>query len=60
MNTLARNLRATAVTALLVIVSACASTRTQQAPGEVIDDSVITTKVKASLVEDPVTKARQI
>lgn len=60
MSVSARIVRATAVTALLVIVSACASTRTQQAPGEVIDDSVITTKVKASLVEDPVTKARQI
>ena len=60
MSTFSLKLRATAVAALIVIVSACASTRTQQAPGEVIDDSVITTKVKASLVEDPVTKARQI
>ena len=60
MNPIALKLRTAAVAVLLVIVSACASTRTQQAPGEVVDDSVITTKVKAALVEDPVTKARQI
>lgn len=50
------------VTILIAALStaACAETRTQQAPGEAIDDSVITTKIKASLVEDPTTKARQI
>lgn len=50
------------VTVLIAALSAaaCASTRTQQAPGEAIDDSVITTKIKASLVDDPTTKARQI
>lgn len=41
-------------------VGACASTRTQQSAGEVIDDSTLTAKVKAALIEDPVTKARQI
>jgi osmotically-inducible protein OsmY len=40
--------------------AACAPTRTQQAPGEYVDDSVLTTKVKAALVDDPITKARQI
>jgi hyperosmotically inducible protein len=50
------------VTVLIAALSAaaCAATRTQQAPGEAIDDSVITTKIKASLVDDPTTKARQI
>jgi len=38
----------------------CAPTRTQQAPGEVIDDSVITARVNSALVADPTTKARQI
>ena len=38
----------------------CAATETKRATGEVIDDSAITTKVKAALVEDPVTKAYQI
>jgi hyperosmotically inducible protein len=33
---------------------------TSSTMGETIDDSVITTKVKAALIGDPVTKARQI
>ena len=43
-----------------LVVAACSSTRTQQSAGEVVDDSTLTAKVKAALVEDPVTKARQI
>jgi hyperosmotically inducible protein len=43
-----------------IAVVGCAATRTQQAPGEVIDDSVITARVKSALVDDPTTKARQI
>jgi osmotically-inducible protein OsmY len=39
---------------------ACTSVPTQQAPAEVIDDGVVTAKVKAALIEDPVTKAHQI
>ena len=35
-------------------------TRTKESAGEYIDDSVITSKVKAALIADPVTKARQI
>ena len=47
---------------LLVAISlgACSATRTQQSAGEVVDDSVLTAKVKTALVEDPVTKARDI
>lgn len=48
----------------LVIVAfalgACSATRTQESAGEVIDDSVLTAKVKTALIEDPVTKAGQI
>jgi hyperosmotically inducible protein len=48
----------------LVIVAlalgACSATRTQQSAGEVVDDSVLTAKVKTALVEDPVTKAGDI
>ncbi|HEX5651202.1 MAG TPA: BON domain-containing protein [Steroidobacteraceae bacterium] len=48
----------------LVIVAlalgACSATRTQQSAGEVVDDSVLTAKVKTALIEDPVTKAGQI
>lgn len=39
---------------------ACSATRTQKSAGEQIDDSVLTGKVKAALIADPVTKARQI
>lgn len=48
------------MTAALLLGSACSATRTQQSAGEVIDDSVLTAKVKAELIEDPVTKAHQI
>ena len=51
----------TALIALaLALVSACSATRGEQSAGEHIDDAVITTKVKAALIEDPATKARQI
>jgi osmotically-inducible protein OsmY len=39
---------------------ACSSVPTQQPVGQAIDDGVVTAKVKAKLVEDPVTKAHQI
>jgi hyperosmotically inducible protein len=38
----------------------CASTSSQKGTGEYIDDAVITTKVKAALIENPLTKAYQI
>jgi hyperosmotically inducible protein len=53
---LKRALLAIALTAL----TACAATRTQQSAGEHIDDALVTAKVKAALIEDPATKARQI
>jgi hyperosmotically inducible protein len=49
-----------AITGALAMVGACSSTRTQQSAGEVIDDSVLTSKVKVALVDDPITKAGQI
>lgn len=44
----------------LASVAGCASTPTQQSTGEYIDDSVITTKVKTAILEDPVTKVLEI
>jgi len=41
-------------------VVGCASTETKQGTGEFIDDSVITTKVKAAIFDDPVTKVLEI
>jgi len=44
----------------LVSVVGCESTPKQEGTGEYIDDSVITTKVKTALFNDPVTKATEI
>lgn len=44
----------------LASVVGCAPTPTQQGTGEFVDDAIITTKVKAALVEDPITKALEI
>jgi len=44
----------------LLIGAGCTATRTQETAGEVIDDSVVTSKVKAALTDDETTKARDI
>jgi len=41
-------------------VAACSSTPKSESTGEYIDSAAITTKVKAQLIQDPVTKAGQI
>jgi len=38
----------------------CASTPTQESTGEYVDDSVITTKVKSAILEEPSLKSLQI
>ena len=45
---------------LMVAFVACASTSKQESTGEYVDDSVITTKVKAQLVGDDFLKSFQI
>jgi osmotically-inducible protein OsmY len=40
--------------------SGCAATRTRESSGEYIDDSAVTTKVKAAFVKDDAVKARNI
>lgn len=45
---------------MTLAMAACASTSTQKSPGEQVDDSVTTGRVKAALIADPVTKAHQI
>ena len=45
---------------MLITLVACASTRTHESTGEYVDDSVITTKVKALLAEDNFLKSFQI
>jgi hyperosmotically inducible protein len=55
-----KQLATAGVAVILLAVSACAATRTREAPGEVVDDSVVTTRVKSALIGDPITKAHQI
>jgi osmotically-inducible protein OsmY len=58
---LRRKAAALIVAALLgSTLAACTSTPTQQSAGQAIDDGVVTAKVKAALVQDPVTKAHEI
>lgn len=38
----------------------CAATPSHEATGQAFDDATITSKVKADLIEDPLTKAREI
>lgn len=45
---------------LMATFSACAATRTRESPGEYVDDSVITTKVKSLLAADDFLKSFQI
>jgi osmotically-inducible protein OsmY len=41
-------------------VGGCASTAQHQGTGEYIDDTVITTKVKAAIFDDPLTKVLEV
>ncbi|MBA3033537.1 MAG: BON domain-containing protein [Gammaproteobacteria bacterium] len=45
---------------MLVSVVGCASTSKQSGTGEYIDDSVITTKVKAAILDEPTLKVAEI
>ena len=45
---------------LITTLAACTATRTQSSAGEYVDDSVITTKVKAKLADDDFFKSFQI
>ncbi|HEX4025215.1 MAG TPA: BON domain-containing protein [Steroidobacteraceae bacterium] len=51
---------ALALAALAALAAGCASTPQRESTGQAIDDSAITAKVKAALVADPETKARDI
>jgi osmotically-inducible protein OsmY len=46
--------------ASLIAVAGCASTSTKEGTGEYIDDSVITTKVKAAIFNEPMLKSTEI
>ena len=52
MSTISGITRFIAVGLMVSFVAACAGSRTQESAGEYLDDSVITTKVKAKLLDD--------
>ena len=45
---------------LLVTVLGCAGTPTKEGTGEYVDDTVITTKVKAAMLNEPTLKSAEI
>ncbi len=45
---------------LFAFVAGCAGTYEKESTGEYVDDSVITTKVKAKIFDDPMLKVLQI
>ena len=45
---------------LTALMAGCAGTRTHESTGEYVDDSVITAKIKAEILDDPMLKVFQI
>ena len=45
---------------MLLTAAGCASTAKQEGTGEYVDDSVITTKVKAAIFDDPALSSAEI
>ena len=60
MKTLTRTLTTFASAIVLTTMLGCGATPTKEGTGEYIDDTVITTKVKAALLADPQTKVLQV
>lgn len=52
--------KTTLLVAVLTALTACSGSPTRESTGEYIDDSVITTKVKAAFVEDKTVNALDI
>ena len=55
-----RGLQAVFVALMLLSSTACAPTATREGTGEYIDDTVITSKVKAAFAADPDVKATEV
>ena len=60
MNPIAKYLSATFLAVTMLTSVACSSTPKQEGTGEYVDDSVITTKVKAAIFNDPSLKVAEI
>ena len=58
---IAKSIISAAIFATVAITAVgCSSTNKQASTGEYVDDAVITTKVKAALINDPNVKAREV
>lgn len=60
MKSLTKHLSALLASLVLVAAAGCASTNSKEGTGEYFDDSVITTKVKASILDQPMLKVLEI
>ena len=60
MKKLSRPLAAAFIAVTLVAVGGCASSPQREGTGEYVDDSVITTKVKAAIFNEPSLKVAEI
>lgn len=52
--------RSLLVLLVIAVIAGCAGSRTQESTGEYFDDSTITAKVKAAILQDPDLKVLQI
>ena len=60
MNKITRQFASLAGLLLLLTAMGCASTAKQEGTGEYVDDTVITTKVKAAILNEPTLKSAEI
>jgi hyperosmotically inducible protein len=60
MKQLGKYLSAFFLAIMLVTAVGCASTSKQEGTGEYVDDSVITTKVKAAILNEPTLKVAEV
>lgn len=58
--TISKRLATLFIAILMAAAAGCASTSTKEGTGEYIDDTVITTKVKAAIFNTPELKSREI
>jgi osmotically-inducible protein OsmY len=60
MNNITRKLTTFAGVLFVAVALGCASTAKQESTGEYVDDTVITTKVKAAVLNEPTLKSAEI
>jgi osmotically-inducible protein OsmY len=60
MTSISRKLATLAGVLFMATMLGCASTRTHEGTGEYVDDTVITTKVKAAILNEPTLKSAEI